>query len=48
MAFGVIIISTVNITLAIKFPDVASLHISTHTNGRHKFHSTHEHLLLHS
>ena len=29
MAFGVIIISIINIILAIKFPDVASLHFNS-------------------
>ena len=29
MAFGVIIISIINITLAIKFPGVASLHLNS-------------------
>ena len=29
MAFGAIIISIINITLAIKFPDVASLHFNS-------------------
>ena len=30
MAFGVIIISIINITLAIKFPDVASLYFNSY------------------
>ena len=29
MAFGIIIISIINITLAIKFPDVSSLHFNS-------------------
>ena len=29
MAFGVIIISIINITLPIKFPDVANLHFNS-------------------